>query len=278
MTQPIRLSTGTHENFRTLTVVEALRALVPEGVVLAPVPRHAKAALPEGVSPVLAAVAAGSSQVAWDRSVLDPDEMLDVLPLLHGTAADPDAERARLDALADHFLAEGLPHVLRVARGLGARVAALEALLPLDRERLTGSAYDRPLLDAKHELARIYRDASRSKGGMEPNPEWRCLDALAALEDGVRHLRDIDGPAGRGEPRPGEDPDDPWVSIRMRRYAEQGDRARMRDLEMAAEAFARAATLATLARRLVGEDSGFQAPALLERLAAEAPAPSPGPR
>lgn len=280
MSHRIRLTTNTHENFRTVTITEALRLLAPEGVVVPRASATTRAPLPEGVSPVLAAIASGASDVAWERHVLDPDELLGTLPALYGTASDLAGEIERLEAAADHFLSEDLPHLLRVARSLGggSPIEALEALLPLTREDLLGKANDGTMLGAKHNLVRLYQ-LTCSGNGMAPNPAWRCLSAMEAFEHGVRHLRDIHGPVWRGEPRPGEDPNDPWVARRLHDYREDGDRVRMRDVATTASSFAQATTLVTLARRLQGEQAVFAAPALLERLAATSTGlTAPGPR
>lgn len=280
MSTTARLSTGTYENFRTVTVTDALRALAPDGVTVPRVGSTHARPLPDGVSPVLAAIAEGSCDVAWERHVLDPDELLGSLPSLFGTACDLDGEVARLEAVADHFLCDSLPHLLRVASmiGAGTGVVALAEILPLGREDLVGTAHDLAFTRARNAIVPVYA-STPSDNGKNPNPAWRCLGAMEALENGTRHLRDMHGPVWRGEPRPGEDPRDPWVERRLREYREDGDRVRLRDVTQAARSFARGVTLVTVARRLVGEDAAFEAPALLERLASPATAPAgPGPR
>lgn len=290
---PIRLSTGTHENFRTVTVVEALRLLAPTEHGLVPTRRMTATKLPLGVSPVLAAVAIGASDVSWERNRLDPDELLRVLPSLHGTSLDLDGERKRLDHVADDFLEHGLPELLRAATNPAAgrpgevhaqAMVRLAELLPLGRPDITGHENDAVLLGAKLALIRLYQDqdaANRKAGisnGSAPSPAWRCLGALEAFENGVRGLRDVEGAYAQTGLRDGDDPENPWVRSRVPGYATADDTARLADVARAAESFARARTLATLALRLVGEAPPFSAPGLIERLAAAHEPSGPAPR
>lgn len=269
MPHAIRLSTGTYENFRTQTVTEALRAMAPETVVVPKVSRLQSPVLPEGVSPVLAAYADGASTVAWERGTLDPDELLCALPSLFGSAADLETERARLFDMADLFLADDLPHLLRIASDLGAgsAVGEMAARLPLDRSAVVGHAHDWAFTAARNAIIPIYGAACAAVGGRAPNPAWRLLGGLDGLEHGIRHLRDVEGPFWEGKARPSDDLDDPWVARRLLEFDQDAEGVRLKVLIQAARAFGQASTMVALARRLAGEDAPFRAKEVLEHLA-----------
>lgn len=289
----LHLSTGIYESIPSVCVAEALHRLAPAGH---PLPRKIGGEmwrLPEDVSPVLAAFAEGSARVGDARRLLDPDALLGALPALFGSRGDADAERERAEAVADDYLADGLPGLLRAMRGalaafpdggavgghfadrdaVAACLDRLERRLPLERADLVAEADDRLMLDLKKASHDLYR--ADPFGRVTGSLAFRCQAAVELLEDAVRALRAAENPEGYAALWPGEDPHDGWADRRRADIADL-DGWRTARLARAASSLGAARALATVALRQLGEDAEFTAPALLERLAAPGRGPAPG--